>query len=59
MVIRSSGTMGLNRDINGMIMELVWLQANVDYLQEFSIILATNKSKNNDITDVIIGGGDN
>ena len=45
--------------IEDMIRELVFLQENVDYLQEFSIILATNKSKGNDIRNVILDGGDN
>lgn len=44
--------------IEDMIRELVFLQENVDYLQEYSIII-TNKSKHDDITNVILDGGDN
>jgi hypothetical protein len=52
--------MGVSRDLNGMIMELVWLQANTDYLQEWSILLANNKSiQNDDIRTIVLDGGDN
>lgn len=52
--------MGVSRDLNGMIMELVWLQANAIYLQEWSILLTNNKSiQNDDIRTIVLDGGDN
>ena len=49
--------MGVSRDLNGLIRELVWLQENVDYLQEWSIIIRPNTSiQNDDIRDVLDGG---
>jgi hypothetical protein len=52
--------MGEYIDLNGMIRELVWIQANAVYLQEYSILLTNNKSiQNDDIENVVLDGGDN
>jgi hypothetical protein len=52
--------MGADRDLDGMIRGLVWLQANVDFLQENSIIITNNKSiRNDDIRTIVLDGGEN
>lgn len=52
--------MRVSIDLDGMIRELVWLQDNADYLQEWSILITNNKSmQNDDIRNMILDGGDN
>lgn len=52
--------MGVSRDLNDMIRELVWLHHNADYLQEHSTIITNNKAiHNDDIRNMILEDGDN